>query len=169
MIRGSSKLFILILFTLIYFKSFAEDKIVTTPLINLNELKPSYENLDSDDNVDPRESKLQERVISKEEKTNYASVNLIGLDKITAKTKNINIKIGETAKFGLLEIKALKCGLAQDREKKGVVAYIQIKDISENQNEKVFIFNGWTFSSNPSLTPIDHAVYDVWLAGCGNV
>ena len=49
MIRGSSKLFILILFTLIYFKSFAEDKIVTTPLINLNELKPSYENLDSDD------------------------------------------------------------------------------------------------------------------------
>ena len=62
MIRGSSKLFILILFTLIFFRSFAEDKIVTTPLINLNELKPSYENLDSDDNVDPRESKLQERI-----------------------------------------------------------------------------------------------------------
>ena len=59
---------VLILFTLFFFKSFAEDKIVTTPLINLNELKPSYENLDSDDNVDPRESKLQERVISKEEK-----------------------------------------------------------------------------------------------------
>ena len=91
---------------------------------------------------------------------------LIGLDKITAKTKNINIKIGETAKFGLLEIKAPKCGLAQDKEKTGVVAYIQIKDISENQNEKVFIFNGWTFSSSPTLNPFDHPVYDIWLTKC---
>ena len=50
--------------------------------------------------------------------------------------------------------------------KKVSAAYLQVKDISENQNEKVFIFNGWTFSSNPSITPIDHAVYDVWLVGC---
>ena len=43
------------------------------------------------------------------------------------------------------------------------------KDVSENQNEKVFIFNGWTFSSNPSLAPIDHAIYDIWLVGCESV
>ena len=96
-------------------------------------------------------------------------VNLIGLDKITAKTSTIKIKVGETVKFGLLEIKALKCGVTKNKEiKNDAVAYLQVRDISENQNEKVFIFNGWTFSSNPSIAPIDHAIYDLWLVGCGS-
>ena len=95
---------------------------------------------------------------------------MIGLDKITAKTKPIKLKIGETVKFGLLEIKALKCGISKsDDFEKNSVAYLQVKDVSENQNEKVFIFNGWTFSSNPSITPIDHAVYDVWLVSCQSI
>ena len=93
----------------------------------------------------------------------------MGLDKITAKTFPIKIKLGETAKFGLLEIKALKCGISNSLGvKNNSVAYLQVKDISENQNEKVFIFNGWTFSSNPSLASIDHAIYDVWLVSCEN-
>ena len=92
---------------------------------------------------------------------------MVGLDKITAKTIPIKVKLGETVKFGLLEIKVLKCGVSKGYDSKKVsAAYLQVKDISENQNEKVFIFNGWTFSSNPSITPIDHAVYDVWLVGC---
>ena len=106
-------------------------------------------------------SKLQIRDISR-----FSSVNIVGLDKITAKTKSINIKIGETVKFGLLEIKALKCGILNKSKRGDSVAYIQVRDISENQNEKVFIFNGWTFSSNPSLTPFDHAIYDIWLDSC---
>ena len=40
---------------------------------------------------------------------------------------------------------------------------------SENQNEKVFIFNGWTFSSDPTLTPFDHAIYDLQLVSCKKV
>ena len=90
------------------------------------------------------------------------------MDKITAKTKNIKIKIGETAKFGLLEIKALKCGMTNslNNDKKESVAYIQVKDVSEGQNEKVFIFNGWTFASDPSLSPFDHAIYDLQLLSC---
>ena len=68
-----------------------------------------------------------------------------------------------------MEIKALKCGITKNKETENeTVAYLQVRDISENQNEKVFIFNGWTFSSNPSITPIDHAIYDLWLVGCGS-
>ena len=93
----------------------------------------------------------------------------MGLDKITAKTSEIKIKLGDTKKFGLLEIKALRCGKVVSKNNSGEVAYIQVKDASEDQREKVFIFNGWTFSSNPSLTPFDHAIYDIWLVGCGNV
>ena len=43
------------------------------------------------------------------------------------------------------------------------VAYMQVKDKSKSENEKVFFFNGWTFSSDPSLAPFDHAIYDLQL------
>ena len=150
----------------------SEDKIFSSPIINLENLEPSYENLENDLKEEINNNqKLKKRNIKKSEKDTYNFVNLIGLDKITAKTKNIKIKIGETAKFGLLEIKVLKCGMSNslNNDKKESVAYIQVKDISKSQNEKVFIFNGWTFSSNPSLRPIDHAIYDIWLKNCENI
>ena len=82
----------------------------------------------------------------------------------------IKIKLGETAKFGILEIKALKCGISNTRENKNnSIAYLQVRDVSENQNEKVFIFNGWTFASDPSIAPFDHAIYDLQLVECNNV
>ena len=46
------------------------------------------------------------------------------------------------------------------------VAYMQVKDLTKNENEQVFIFNGWTFASDPSLTPFDHAIYDLRLLKC---
>ena len=106
---------------------------------------------------------------SEDVKAKNTIINILGLDKITAKTTKINIKLGETKKFGLLEIKAIKCGKIDAVEEKGEAAYIQVKDLSDNQDEKVFVFNGWTFSSSPSLRPIDHPVYDIWLVSCENV
>ena len=149
----------------------AEDKIISAPIINLENLEPSYENLESDkEAIINSGSEIKKRNIINKKGDNIKFVNLVGLDKITAKTIPIKIKLGETAKFGLLEIKALKCGISKSVETKNdSVAYLQVRDVSENQNEKVFIFNGWTFSSNPSLAPIDHAIYDIWLVGCDNV
>ena len=149
----------------------AEDKILSAPVINLEKLKPSYENLENDkETISKTNTSIKKRIVKDKNIDNIKFVNLIGLDKITAKTFPIKIKLGETAKFGLLEIKALKCGTSNVSENKDdSVAYLQVKDISENQNEKVFIFNGWTFSSNPSLAPIDHAIYDIWLVSCDNV
>ena len=149
----------------------AEDKIISAPIINLENLEPSYENLENEkENTKNLNTKIKKRDIIDKKKNNIKFVNLIGLDKITAKTIPIKIRLGETVKFGLLEIKALKCGISNRTETKNdSVAYIQVRDISENQNEKVFIFNGWTFSSNPSLAPIDHAIYDIWLVGCESV
>ena len=149
----------------------ADDKILSAPIINLENLEPSYENLENENEIiSDQSSSIKKRDIKKSKRDNIKFVNLIGLDKITAKTIPIKIKLGETAKFGLLEIKALKCGISNNsKTKNNSVAYLQVRDISENQNEKVFIFNGWTFSSNPSLAPIDHAIYDIWLVGCDNV
>ena len=158
------------LFFLFFSNLLAEEKIFSTPIINLENLEPSYESSDNENEIEEiKDLQLRERISQKENTTNFKFINLIGLDKITAKTKKIKIEIGQTAKFGLLEIKALKCGVSKTNQQSGSVAYIQVRDTSESENEKVFIFNGWTFSDSPSLTPIDHAVYDVWLVDCESV
>ena len=71
--------------------------------------------------------------------------------------------------FGPLEIKILKCEKVKVNNKFDSVAYMQVKDLTETDNEKVFIFNGWTFKIDPSLTPFDHAIYDLQLLNCKNV
>ena len=146
----------------------AEDKILSAPIINLEKLEPSYEILENEkETISETNTSIKKRNIKDKNKDNIKFVNIIGLDKITAKTFPIKIKLGETAKFGLLEIKALKCGISGN--KNDSVAYLQVKDISENQNEKVFIFNGWTFASDPTIAPFDHAIYDLQLVKCNNV
>ena len=166
---GKNKL-ILSIFTLLFCHSLlkAEEKIISTPLINLNELKPSFEEIDNSTNdIDSQDSiKVKKENLFK---NNSSSARFIGLDKITAKTSDIIVNLGETKKFGPLEIKVLKCGKVNLENKNDSVAYLQVKDISENHNEKVFIFNGWTFASDPSIAPFDHAIYDLQLVNCNNV
>ena len=165
---GNSKFILSIFFFFFCNSSFAEDKILSTPLINLNELKPSFEEIDNsvDDIVNNDSIKDKKEILPK---NNSSSARLIGLDKITAKTSDIIINLGETKKFGPLEIKVLKCGKVISENKNDSVAYLQVKDMSENQNEKVFIFNGWTFASDPTIAPFDHAIYDLQLVNCNNV
>ena len=83
--------------------------------------------------------------------------------------KKINYANNEVKKFGPLEIKILKCGKIKVNNKIDDVAYMQVKDLTKNENEKVFIFNVWIFASDPSLTPFDHAIYDLQLLNCYNV
>ena len=164
---GNNKLIILIL-SLFFLKVSAEDRITTSPLINLDKIKPSFEDIDSSSS----DSITNQEIKNKKKKTlnnNASSAKFIGLDKITAKTSEIIISLGETKKFGPLEIKVLKCGKIKSKNVEDNVAYMQVKDLSENQDEKVFIFNGWTFSSDPSLVPFDHAIYDLQLINCNNV
>ena len=164
---------IIFFFILIFFinlSALALDEISTVPLINLENLEPSYEDIDLDEKNESTNKTYEIKEKNKKKKiSNQITVNILGLDKITAKTTEIKIKIGETRKFGLLQIKAIKCGKINSNNKVGEAAYIQVKDLSDNQDEKVFVFNGWTFSSSPSLRPIDHPVYDLWLVGCENV
>mgnify|MGYP006120429205 CR=1 FL=1 len=150
--------------------TFAEDKITTVPLINLENLEPSFEKEDLE-----RKITLEKKnIILKEKKTTdltskVVKVNIVALDKITAKTSDINLLLGEKKKFGLIEIKALKCGNVESESEQGQAAYIQVTDLSDNENNQVFVFNGWTFSSSTTLNPLDHPVYDFWLIGCENV
>ena len=166
---GNSKFFFIFLFFIYLSPSQSEDKILTTPLINLNELKPSFEEIEdiNEDSIANNDEIKQKKKMLKK-KDNLVSAQLTGLDKITAKKSDILINLGETKKFGPLEIKVLKCGKTNSKYKNDSVAYLQVKDISKNENEKVFIFNGWTFSSDPTIAPFDHAIYDIQLVNCNN-
>ena len=88
------------------------------------------------------------------------------LDKVSSKNTNIKIKIGEEFSFQNLSIKVLKCYNSEFDDDPEVIAYMQVKDNTMNDNDKVFVFNDWTFASSPSIRPFDHPVYDVWLKKC---
>tara|TARA_B100001559_G_scaffold230140_1_gene193702 strand:+ start:186 stop:593 length:408 start_codon:yes stop_codon:yes gene_type:complete len=88
------------------------------------------------------------------------------LDKISSKNTLLKLKNSELIKFKDLSIKSLKCKNSEFDDNPEITAYLQIRDLSSNNNDEVFVFNGWMFSSSPSITPFDHPVYDVWLINC---
>ena len=65
-----------------------------------------------------------------------------------------------------LMIKSMKCKNSEFDDNPEVTAYMQVQDITLDNNDQVFVFNGWTFSSSPSITLFDHPVYDIWLSKC---
>ena len=99
--------------------------------------------------------------------------NLIGLktdikilDKISSKNELISIKNKEELIYKDLAIKVMKCTNSELDDNPEIKAYIQVRDLTKNDNDKVYVFNGWMFSSSPSIAPFDHPVYDIWLLGC---
>ena len=94
----------------------------------------------------------------------YAELNI--LDKVSSKTNSITIKIGDEFIFQNLLINVLKCQNSKFDDDPEVTAYMQVKDLKAKNNDKVFVFNGWTFASSPSIRPFDHPVYDIWLKKC---
>ena len=94
----------------------------------------------------------------------FAELNI--LDKVSSKTSIIKVKIGEEFTFQNLLISVLKCQNSKFDDDPEVTAYMQVTDLKSTNKNKVYVFNGWTFSSSPSIRPFDHPVYDVWLKKC---
>ena len=173
---GNFKFFFLCLLLILTntFFVLAEDKIESVPLINLEELSPTFE----EDKTELEKIKDKNITLNKSDdissepkslKDDKVYINLTALDKITAKTSSIKIVIGDKKFFGSLEIQALKCQLSESSDTSDAVAYIQVKDLSAKDNNQVFLFNGWTFASSPTLQSIDHPVYDLWITSCENI
>ena len=164
---GNKTFLIIILYFISSNFSVSEEKILSSPLLNIEKIKPSFESPDEEKENISSSQNLKEKKNKPILKPSQAI--LIGLDKITAKSDKIVVNLNETKKFGPLEIKVLKCGKVKVNNKNDSVAYLQVKDLTKNENEQVFIFNGWTFASDPSLSPFDHAIYDLQLINCRSV
>ena len=96
----------------------------------------------------------------------FAELNI--LDKVSSKTSKIKVEIGEELIFQNLVINILKCHNSKFDDDPEITAYMQVKDLKNMDKDKVYIFNGWTFASSPSIKPFDHPVYDIWLKKCYN-
>ena len=88
------------------------------------------------------------------------------LDKVSSKSTLLKLKIDEEKKYNNLLIKGLKCKNSEFDDNPEVTAYIQVQDLTSKNKDEVFIFNGWTFSSSPTINPFDHPVYNIWLTKC---
>ena len=95
---------------------------------------------------------------------NFTEIKI--LNKISSKNISLELKNNEEKVFDDLIIKSIKCKNSEFDDDPEIIAYIQVIDQSITNNDEVYVFNGWMFSSSPSINPFDHPVYDVWLTGC---
>ena len=105
-------------------------------------------------------------IVNSLESSNAKFIDIKILDKVSSKTKLLKLTINEEKKFQNLLIKSLKCKNSEFDDNPEITAYIQVQDLADKDNNEVFIFNGWTFSSSPAINPFDHPVYDIWLIKC---
>ena len=105
-------------------------------------------------------------LVSEKEKIvmNYTKIKI--LDKISSKNVSLELINGENFKYNDLQIKSIKCKHSEFDDDPEIIAYVQVKDLRNKKNDEVYVFNGWMFSSSPSINPFDHPVYDIWLTGC---
>ena len=88
------------------------------------------------------------------------------LDKVSSKSSLLKLEVGEEKRYKNLLIKSLKCKNSEFDDNPEITAYIQVQDLISKNKDEVFIFNGWTFSSSPTINPFDHPVYNIWLTKC---
>ena len=100
--------------------------------------------------------------------TNYFGtlVDIKILDKLSSKNRLLQLKIGEDYIFKNLSLKVLKCKNSEFDDDPEITSYLQVRDLNNKGNNEVFVFNGWTFSSSPSIQIFDHPVYDLWILRC---
>lgn len=92
---------------------------------------------------------------------------LQGLDKITARTTVLEVPVGGTAAFGTLRITPRACLETPPTEPPESAAFLVIAVTDPGQAEET-AFSGWMFASSPSISALEHPVYDVWVVDCAD-
>ena len=104
--------------------------------------------------------------VSSENKLEGNNTDIKILDKISSKNELIKLTNNKEYIYKDLSIKSIKCTDSEFDDNPEIKAYIQVRDLTKNDRNNVFVFNGWMFSSSPSIAPFDHPVYDIWLINC---
>jgi hypothetical protein len=94
-------------------------------------------------------------------------VVLRGLDKITAHISTFDVPIGQTVKFGALQITARSCDKRPPEEVPESAAFLEIVEAREGESPQR-LFSGWMFASSPALSALENPIYDLWVLDCNN-
>lgn len=92
---------------------------------------------------------------------------LQGLDKVTARVSTLEAPVGQSIRFGTLEIIARKCDKRPPEDTPESAAFLDIWEVRSGQPATT-IFRGWMFASSPAVSALEHPVYDVWVIDCKN-
>ena len=91
------------------------------------------------------------------------------IDKVSARTRTFEVPVDKTVKFGSsLFIRVRACRKASPLDRPESAAFLQIWEKKATDYKSQWVFSGWMFASNPSLSAMDHPVYDVWVIDCKN-
>ena len=152
-------IFLLFFFTSVNF--ILAEEIQFGPLINLDQIEPSYDSFDEtlienkyDNEFSNNSEYLNENEIS------FASLSV--LNKITANVDNLDIKLKENFEYGELRIYPIDCYLSSPEEKPETAIYLNIYHNSKDEK----IFSGWMLKTLPSISAIEHPIYDIWVNDC---
>ena len=91
-----------------------------------------------------------------------AGVRLKGLDKVSGDVTDLEMKVGETASVGRIEVTVRECRYPEDNATGEGYAWLTITDPARG----AVLFEGWMVASSPALNALDHPRYDVWVIRC---
>lgn len=92
-------------------------------------------------------------------------LSLRGLDTLNGTTQDLEMRVGETIRYGHLEVTAEACRVPEADPDADAYAFLRIRDIREDEPR----FSGWMFASSPALSALDHPRYDIWVLSCSNL
>ena len=163
MINGLHRVSLLLYLVLIFSlkSSIYADNIQLSPLINLDQIEPSYEFL-GDELIEEELNELlpDDKILLKHKELNIASISI--LNKITANVDNLEIELKNNYQYGELRIYPIDCYLSNPEQKPETAVYMNIYHDTKNKK----LFSGWMLKSLPSISAIEHPIYDIWINDC---
>lgn len=103
-----------------------------------------------------------QQVVTTERTVAANHVSLRGLDTLNGTTRDLELDVGETLRYGHLEVTAEACAVPEADPEGDAQAYLRIRDLREEAPR----FSGWMFASSPALSALDHPRYDIWVLSC---
>ncbi len=97
-------------------------------------------------------------------------VRLAALNKRTGLTQEFTAHPGDTLRFATLTVRVRACETTPPWEARQTAAYLQVDDtpveVRTAARRTRRVFSGWMFAESPSLNPLEHPLYDVWVRSC---
>ena len=160
-ILSNSLIIITIVTSLIFLNSISvANEVLISPLIKLDEISPSFEDLDEENIPQKKRGEIENQLNSNEINLKFVSLSI--LNKVSARVDIARIPIKENFFYEDLRIYPIHCTLSDPNQKLETSVYLKIYS---NLDSEMF-FSGWMLKTLPSISSMEHPLYDIWINQC---